>query len=198
MQLQDIAQVKTGLVLNRKRAVAESEIAKTYKQINLRAVDPEGQVDLSKLEPYDSIEKLSQDYITQRDDIIVKLIEPFTAVYIDESLEGLLVPAHYCLIKNINKKKYLPKFISFYLNTEAVSKQFYNSLQGVTVKNIKPTTLQELDVIGLPIAEQQQAVTLLELQQQKLTLLQKLKEKEQIKQKSLTDILLKNKGVNKQ
>lgn len=195
MQLQDIAKVKTGLVLNRKRATGKDEVLKTYQQINLRAVDSGGQVDLSKLEPYYSNEILSPDYVTQNGDVIVKLIEPFTAVYIDEGLEGLLVPAHYCLIKNLNRKKYLPKFIEFYLNSNAVSKQLYNSLQGITIKNIKPTTLQEIDIIDMPLAKQEQAVILLELQQQKLILLQKLKEQEQIKQTSLTNILLKNKGV---
>lgn len=189
MQLNSFASVKTGLVLSRKRADSKKNAVIHYKQINLRAIDSDGQVNFDELENYYADEKLSNDYITQQNDIIVKLIEPFTAVYINKQLEGLLVPSHYCIIKDVNKK-FIPKFIYFCLNSQAVVKEFFNSLQGTVIKNIRPSTLQELKIAEISIKEQQNIVKFLDLQQQKLLLLKKLQQQEKLKQIYITNKLL--------
>lgn len=192
MQLKNIASVKTGLVLSRKRADSKKNAVIHYKQINLRAINSDGQVNFDELENYYADEKLSNDYITQENDIIVKLIEPFTAVYINKQLEGLLIPSHYCIIKDVNKK-FIPKFIYFYLNSQAVVKELYNSLQGTVIKNIRPSTLQKLNIAEIPLEEQQNIVKLLDLQEQKLLLLKKLQQQETLKQTYITNKLLNHK-----
>ena len=52
MNLGEIADIRSGLVLSRKQARADSPQAIRYHQLSLRAVKAEGEIDPAELEPY--------------------------------------------------------------------------------------------------------------------------------------------------
>ena len=82
MKLQDLASVRSGLVLSRKQAKEPSEYR--YPLINLRCIQQEGTIQLKEADIYEAKEPLKEEYLSQSGDIIVRLTAPYTAVLIDE------------------------------------------------------------------------------------------------------------------
>ncbi|MBP0988562.1 MAG: hypothetical protein J6S92_09815, partial [Oscillospiraceae bacterium] len=88
MQLQQFADVRSGLVVTRKQAQKPEETACTYQLLNLKAVTDSGGIDRTALLPFHATEQLADHYFTHAGDIIVRISEPYTAVYITEETAG--------------------------------------------------------------------------------------------------------------
>ena len=87
----------------------------------LAVVDPEltGYINEELLEEFKANELISKDYITRKDDIIVRLTTPYTAVLIDESSAGLVVPSHFIIIR-AREEYVLPQYLCWFLNLDKV------------------------------------------------------------------------------
>ena len=116
MNLGEIADIRSGLVLSRKQARADSPQAIRYHQLSLRAVKTEGEIDPAELEPYFAKEPLSMDYLTQPNDIVVRLTAPYTAVLIDDTTRNLVITSNFVVIR-IRGTELVPGYLYWYLNT---------------------------------------------------------------------------------
>lgn len=111
MFLKDVANIRTGVVLARKRAngdeIEEMEdlagSAPEYLALNLKCVDASGAIDTTKIEYLCTKEPLSDVFITQEDDILVRLTAPYTPILITGEHTGLLVSSHFVIIRVIPK-----------------------------------------------------------------------------------------------
>ena len=63
MKLQDLASVRSGLVLSRKQAKEPSEYR--YPLINLRCIQQEGTIQLKEADIYEAKEPLKEEYLSQ-------------------------------------------------------------------------------------------------------------------------------------
>lgn len=154
MKLKEIATVKTGLILSRKMSSDYEESFKYY-QLTLKSADNSGIINMNDLNYYYAAEKLSSNYITQKDDVIMKLVEPYTAFCIQEKNTGLVIPSHFLIIR-VDKSIVFPEYIAWYLNREDIKKYFRMSCAG-TLMQIKPTTVADTE-INLPDMEKQSEV----------------------------------------
>lgn len=73
MNLGTVAAIRSGLVLSRKLSPEISSYR--YPLLNLRAIHPDGYVRPDSLEVFYATEPLRQEYLTQQDDIIIRLEE---------------------------------------------------------------------------------------------------------------------------
>ena len=112
MKLQDLASVRSGLVLSRKQAKEPSEYR--YPLINLRCIQQEGTIQLKEADIYEAKEPLKEEYLSQSGDIIVRLTAPYTAVLIDETTSGMVVSSNFVVIR-VEDKSLLPEYL-FYEN----------------------------------------------------------------------------------
>ena len=64
MFLGDVFQVKSGLVVSRKKANDESLAKFNYKQLNLRAINKNGYLEMSELEVLLTESAVSSEYLT--------------------------------------------------------------------------------------------------------------------------------------
>lgn len=71
MNLGTVAAIRSGLVLSRKLSPEISSYR--YPLLNLRAIHPDGYVRPDSLEVFYATEPLRQEYLTQQDDIIIRL-----------------------------------------------------------------------------------------------------------------------------
>lgn len=124
MNLGEIADIRSGLVLSRKQARADSPQAIRYHQLSLRAVKAEGEIDPAELEPYFAKEPLSMDYLTQPNDIVVRLTAPYTAVLIDDTTRNLVITSNFVVIR-IRGTELMPGYLYWYLNTPKAKRQIY-------------------------------------------------------------------------
>ena len=175
MNLNEIALVKTGLVLSRKEARSANNIYE-YRQLNLKAVIDNGTIDIEETIPFYASEELSPNYLTQTGDIIVKTSEPYTAVYITEEYARLVIPSHFVVVR-VDITKALPQYIAWYLNKDRIKKAFRMSCTGM-LKQIKPTMVGETEIKLPSLERQRQVVELYNISRQEIVLLER-----QIRQK---------------
>ncbi len=153
MRLGDSASVRSGLVLSRKLAREPSGIR--YPLLNLRSIRPDGHIDPEQLDFYDASERLSQEYLTQAGDVIVRLSSPYTAVLIDSSTAGAVVSSNFVIIR-CDGSEILPEYLFWLLNRPEVKRQIYENTGSNMLGAIKAKYFTEFEMVPLPVADQRQ------------------------------------------
>lgn len=153
MRLGDISQIESGLILSRKRARNELELVEVYKVLSLTNIEVQGDFNEAELERFPSNDQLDDRYFTQEGDILLRLNDPFTAVYIDKHQAGVLIPSYFVTIKIITDE-FLPEYVSWFLNTTAVKEKFIQAQSGTRTPTINQKIIRELDIPKLPIEKQ--------------------------------------------
>lgn len=184
MKLDELATVKTGLVTARKQAKNLSDMIAKYRQLNLKAINSRGYIDEELLEEFLANERLRAEYLTQPGDIVVRLTTPYTAVLIDETLSGLVIPSHFVIIRS-NGKKIIPEYLYWLLNTEKVKSELQQNISSTVIGTIKPTSYATFDIEVLTIEEQKEIAELNLLAKKELCLLDQLMGQKEVYYKEL-------------
>lgn len=183
MKLQDLASVRSGLVLSRKQA--KEPIGYPYRSINLRAIQPDALINLSEVDVYQAKEPLKPEYLSQIGDIIVRLTAPYTAVLVDETTEGMVISSNFVVIR-IESEKLLPEYLFWLLNTQSVKRDIYENATSNMLGAVNAKFLAEIEIALLPIAEQQKLAQIYLTSRREIRLLRELaEEKERYYAKSL-------------
>lgn len=179
MKLGEVANIKSGLVLARKAADVTAKSIYKYQQFNLKSFNENGTIDRGQLESYESSEPLTNSYLTQKDDLVVRLTAPNTAVLISDAIENIVVSSHFLLIR-VDKERLLPEFLYWFLNSDGVRRDIQRNITGLAFEAVKPRFYSELP-LRLPSLKRQQAIADIYMAAQKeLRLLEELQ-----KQKTL-------------
>ena len=196
MKLYDIATIRTGLVLSRKKAKLHADIKYYYKQITLKSFSDSITLQTQFFDDFISIEEIDETYTSRLGDIIVRLREPNTAVYINEKSAGLVIPSLFAIVR-VNDKIVDNTFLAYYLNSMEVRKVLERELKGTTISMIKTKDLGNLVLNLPPVDVQKNMVKLMVLSEKEISLLDKLKEKkQQYAQAALNTIIKRNKEKN--
>lgn len=185
LKIKDIAEVGSGLVVARKKAVHEEDIIRTYKQLNLRSINKNGFIELDELEILNAKEIVDDYYLSHEGDIIVRLTDPFTAVYITKDTEGIVISSNFCIIRCSNK--YSPDYLSYYINSDTSKKLLLSNLQGSIMKNINMSSVGELQIPEIPLEKQKIIGKLLRAQTKKIIVLNRILELEEKQQKAILE-----------
>ena len=195
MKLYDITTIRTGLVLSRKKAKLHSDIKHYYKQITLKSFSDSITLQTQFFDDFISIEEIDETYISRVGDIIVRLREPNTAVYINEKSAGLIIPSLFAIVR-VYDQTVDNAFLAYYLNSKGVEKALERELKGTTISMIKTKDLGNL-VLNLPPADvQKNIVRFMVLSEQEIALLDKLKEEKQQYTQAVLDTIIKRNKDN--
>lgn len=189
MQLGDIAQIKTGLVLSRKKAAIEYEVKANYKLLSLKNINDEGIIESDIFDNFSSNENLDDQYFTQEGDILIRLNHPYTAIYIDKSYSGLLVPSSFAIIQ-IDDRKVLPEYLAWYLNTDNVKNELERSQAGSRIPSTNQHTLKKIPINLAPLSKQKTIIELFQLHQKEKLLYKKLLEEKELYFKGIVQQIL--------
>ena len=97
-----ISKITSGLLTSRKlNKVEEIEKGEIYKQLNLKSTIQTGTIDLSEVDEFNSKEKIDSKYITQVDDIIMRLTNPNNSILITEKEKDILITSLFVKILEI-------------------------------------------------------------------------------------------------
>ena len=171
MNLGTVAAIRSGLVLSRKLSREISSYR--YPLLNLRAIHPDGYILPDSLEVFYATELLRQEYLTQQGDIIIRLSIPYTAVLIDTDMTGMVVSSNFAIIR-LNQKYMLPEYLLWLLNTPDTKRKIYENSSSNMLSAVRPTFFAELEVLLLPLADQEKIAKLNLLAKQEIQLLKKL------------------------
>lgn len=180
IKLSDWANIRSGLVLARKQSSSPTE--NNYKLLTLKSISSNGYIEKDLLEDYYATEKLNKNYISQKDDIIVRISSPYTAVLIDGTTEGFVISSYFTVIRS-NKNKLLPEYLYWLLNNEETLKTIQKNNFGNILGSIRPQFFSDMEIFLLPLNEQQRIseLNLLFMKEQKL--LEDLKDEKKLKAK---------------
>ena len=130
MLLENIATIRTGVVTTRKKPSEEEEPRYRYKTLNLRCAQQAGYFDMQHAEEIATTEKLKDVYFTKKNDILVRLSAPYTAILItkDEWCD-YLVPSHFAIIR-IKDASVLPEYILWILKQDATKQKILQNTSG--------------------------------------------------------------------
>ena len=152
MKLQDLASVRTGLVLSRKQSKELTDYR--YPLINLRCIQQEGNIDLNKVDIYEARESLKKKYLSRQGDIVVRLTAPYTAVLIDDTTSGMVISSNFVVIR-IEDKQLLPEYLFWLLNTQKMKHKIYENTTSNMLGAVKAKFLMEFELTLLPAEIQQ-------------------------------------------
>lgn len=194
MKLQNLANIRIGLPLARKKGDIHDDYYFRYKTVTLKAFSSNGVLLHDELDDFIANEELNESYITQVGDVLVRLREPNIAVHIDEQSSGLLVPALMAIIKP--QQKINGNYLTHYINSNEAQKRLHKELQGTTIQMLKASELADLEVTLPSLHTQEKIVSILNLANQEIESLEKLRTlKTQFKNELLDTII--NKEINK-
>lgn len=178
MKLQEIAEVRTGLVLSRKQS--KEPIGFPYKVFTLASIEKDGTIKKELIEKFESNSKLDENVITKENDILIRISTPYTATFITKEYENILVPSLIAIIR-VKSEKYIPEYVKIYLNSEKAKQEIRKEANGTVIATITTKSMKELEIPFIPIKQQENIInyTNTYLEEKKMTQsLMELREKE--------------------
>lgn len=191
MRLGEIAQIRTGLVLSRKKAGLDYTTKIIYQLLTLKNISEDGIIENDVFEAFASSDELDRHYFTEEGDVLMRLSQPYTAVYIDQGHRGLLVPSYFAIIK-VNQAKVLPQYMTWYLNTQQVKKELERSQAGSRIPGTNKHVIRNLPVVLTPMSKQKTLVELYRLYQTEKRLYRNLIEEKERWFQGITQQLFKD------
>ncbi len=189
MRLKEIATIRTGLVLSRKKAALHDHVKHCYKQITLKSFSNSITLQSQYFDDFISVEEIDNTYLSQIGDIVVRLREPNTAVYIDESSAGLVIPSLMAVVR-VQDSRVDNAFLAHYLNSGVARKVLERVLKGTTIPMIKTKDLEDLTIVLPPLEEQKKVVAFMNLAKKEQYLLDKLKKEKQRLSQAVLDTII--------
>lgn len=193
MKLKEIADIRTGLVLSRKKATLSADVKIDYKQITLKSFSNTTSLTLDYIDNFASTKEIADTYLSCVGDVVVRLREPITAVYIDESAKNMVIPSLMAIVRVESSMMY-GEFLAYYINSTTSQQMLEKEIKGTTIAAIKTKDLEELEVVLPSLEDQKKVVAFMKLSQNEMELLDKLKkEKQQFSHAVLDTIIQSNK-----
>jgi restriction endonuclease S subunit len=141
--------------------------------MTLKALTGDGAIDRNATEPYNAVIELKREYFTQKDDVLLRLIAPYTAAIISEGNQDLLISSHFIIIRV--KREYLdPYYLKWWLSQNRG--RFYNAASGI-MGTISSGYVGEMEIVLPPISKQMNIGNLIRLAYREQQLLALLAEK---------------------
>ena len=182
MKLKEIAAVRTGLVLSRKKASPYDEQKKCYRQITLKSFSNSTTLQGEYFDEFISTESIDDKYISKVGDIAIRLRKPNIAAYIDEKSASLVIPSLICVIR-VKESNVNSAFLAYYLNSTPVRKMLEREIKGTTIPMIKTKDVENIEVVLPSLEVQNKTVEMMSLAAKEIELTKKLiRHKEQFSQ----------------
>jgi len=190
MYLGEIARIKVGLVVSRKKAEVDLEVKAEYPLISLKNIQADGTFTDEPIEIFKSKEVLDAEYFTREGNILVRLSHPNTAVLIDKEQEGLLIPSYFANVEIIDTNV-LPSYVAWYLNTDKVKGELLKSQMGSHIPSTNKQILEKISIPELDLSKQQMITELQQLYRKEKRLYQKLMAEKEKFYKAVTYSIIK-------
>lgn len=187
MKLSKCAEVKSGLVLSRKKSSKTKEYR--YNCLNLKAVNSQGYIEKESLDTFYAQEVLSEDYLTKSGDIIVRLTHPYTAILIDDNTKGILISSNFIKIET-DLNKLIPEYLEWCLNTESIKRDINKHTSAFTIKTINPGYYKDFNIKLVDLDRQKKIAEVSKMMKKEQYLLKQLTDKKELLNKALINKIL--------
>ena len=189
IKIGDISEIKTGLVLNRKKADKNIDEKFCYKVVSLKSFAENAIYDNSFADEFISNEQINEEYKVSLGDVLLRLREPNFAVYIDKEYSDLIFTS--LMVRIRVNAKFNPHFVAHYLNSSAVKRALAPDVSGTAIAMISVSSINNLKIPLVNLQTQNKIVKYLNLARQESEILQNLAAQKQKYHKSIFENLIK-------
>ena len=186
MKLNQVATVKSGLVLSRKLSRLPSQLR--YPVLTLRSLHSGGDIDAEQLDAYDASEELNPEYLTKIGDVVLRLSFPYTAVLIRDDAQGIVISSNFAVIRS-DCRRLLPEYLVWLLNTPKVKRQIYENATSNMLGAVRATWFATFEIPPLSLEEQRKVAALYALAKREIQALARLTAEKEKYYASLTEKL---------
>ena len=152
-----ISKITSGLLTSRKlNKVEEIEKGEIYKQLNLKSTIQTGTIDLSEVDEFNSKEKIDSKYITQVDDIIMRLTNPNNSILITEKEKDILITSLFVKIR-VDSNIIYPKCLLACLNSSRMRAEIKGKASGTMTQIINIPKIRDI-IVEVPSMEKQKQI----------------------------------------
>ena len=190
IKISDISEIKTGLVLIRKKADKNVDEKFRYKVVSLKSFNVNALFDDTFADEFISSEQISEEYKVSRGDVLLRHREPNFAVYIDKDYDDLIYTSLMVRIR-VKSDKFNPHFVAHYLNSSAVKRALAPDVSGTAIAMIGVASINNLKIPTLNLQTQNKIVKYLNLAREESEILQNLIAVKQKYHKSIFENLIK-------
>lgn len=178
MKISDLANVRVGLVLSRKKAKFKQK-GNEYKLLTLKSINNDGYINTSDLESFYSEELLGEEYKTQVGDVVIRLSEPNTAIHIDESNTGIIIPSIFAIVR-FKSNDIIPEYFIWLFNSSFIKRQIRQFRVGSTIQILNVRTINGIKVNVIPKSKQKDIININKLYLKEKKLLKQLIQEKEI------------------
>ena len=118
--LSDFANVRTGVVLSRKKAQINSDKTIKYNQLSLKCFEDGIRPNKEQIDTFISSQEIDKKYFTKKGDVVIRLRSPNRAIYIDKEDEGLLIHSLLAVIR-VYDDKLDSKYLAYFINANIIA-----------------------------------------------------------------------------
>lgn len=178
VKLQEIAQLRTGLVLQRKKVSFINKNNFNYYAVSLKDFNETAIYTNKFVDEFITNEPIKEEYFVKKGDILLRLREPNFAVFIDSDYNNLLYNSLVVNIKVIDSR-FDARFLAYFLNSSVVKRILTSKVSGTAIPMIRLLDIKELTLPFLQLDTQIKIAKYLKFSYQETKLLQELIEKKQ-------------------
>lgn len=186
MKLEEIAKIRTGLILSRKKST--NKVGHQYRVFTLASFEKDGTIQDDQIEKFESISEIERSLITTEGDILIRLSSPYTATYIEKQYQNILIPSLMAVIR-VKSEKFLPEYVKVYLNSDKAKDEIRKEANGTVITTVSTKSLKELNIPEIPMQKQQDLINITKKYIEEKKLMNKLL---QLKEEEYRYILNKN------
>lgn len=136
MKLEEIAQVMIGVLVKREKSEDGNY---SYPLFSLK-----------NYEENEEFEQLNTDKdlagkLAQKGDLLFRLVYPNKIIYVDEKLEGTIIPSQFYIIR-VDPKKMDSIVLKWYLETDKAVEEQKNSNTGSIIQSMSISSLKNIEI----------------------------------------------------
>lgn len=184
MKLEEMAQVMIGVLTKREK---DNNGENSYELFSLKNYEEKNIYEELKTN------KNLSDKLAQNGDLLFRLLAPNKIIYVDENIEGKLIPSQFCIIRT-DRKKISPIVLKWYLESDKNQSVMESLITGSIIKSMTVTELKKIEIPNIAIENQLEMEKLINLwERERIVFDNILKKKEKIYNWYLEQMV--NKGV---
>ncbi len=151
MKLKEIADISIGILAKREK---KEKGENSYKLFSLKNYEENQEFEVIKTN------KDLSNNLSRKGDLLFRLLCPNKIIYVEEDIQGLLIPSQFCIIRT---QKIIPIVLKWYLESQKVKDELEVKASGSIMKSTRVSSIKEINIPSISIEQQKNMEELIKL-----------------------------------
>ena len=198
IKISELFDIQIGLIVSRKAVdfierTNNSNYSK-YNVLSLKSLTENITINTKHFTEIYTKAIMDSKYLTEENDVIVRLVNPLKSFVVTKELENIVVPSQFLKLTNKKDNNILSEYVCVYLNLFFNTKKNQKYREDIwLVNSIKQSTVSDMEIPIIDIKKQEEIINFYKLSKKEISLYKNLAEKkEQLNNKFLQNLIENN------